>query len=169
MTYLQGCRPPDIYPTTDSDPNAIPFCDYDVTHDYAAIRWINAHVQGDPVIVEAANATSEDYSLYALVSSFTGLPTIMGWPGHEIQWRANWLKNPVNSSSFNQRLNDINAIYTNPDPQVVLNLMHKYNAIYLYVGTLEHLQYGQANVARFASFMQTVYASKGIAIYKLPN
>ena len=168
MTYLQHCRPPDIYPTTDSDPNAVPFCNYDVTHDYAALRWINEHIQGDPVIVEAANVTNEDYSLYALVSSFTGLPTIMGWPGHEVQWRANWLKNPVSSGSFNQRLSDINAIYTNPNPQVVLNLMRKYNATYLYVGTLERLQYGQANVARFASFMQTVYASEDIAIYKLP-
>ncbi len=167
MTYLQSCRPPDIYPATDSDLS--PFCLYDVTHDYAAIRWINAHIQGDPIIVEAANASNEDYSLYALVSSFTGLPTIMGWPGHEVQWRANWLLNPANSSSFDQRLSDINTIYTSPDPQIVLSLMHKYNAVYLYVGAIEHIAYPQANLARFASFMQTVYNSEGVAIYKISN
>jgi uncharacterized membrane protein len=156
-----------IYPATDSDLS--PFCLYDVTHDYAAIRWINAHIQGDPIIVEAANASNEDYSLYALVSSFTGLPTIMGWPGHEVQWRANWLLNPANSSSFDQRLSDINTIYTSPDPQIVLSLMHKYNAVYLYIGAIEHIAYPQANLARFASFMQTVYNSEGVAIYKISN
>jgi uncharacterized membrane protein len=167
MTYLQHCRPPDIYPSMDSDP--VTFCLYDVTHDYAAIRWINAHIQGDPVIVEAANASNEDYSLYALVSSFTGLPTIMGWPGHEVQWRANWLQNPANSASFNQRLTDINTIYTNPNPQVVLNVMRFYHAEYLYVGSIEHAAYPHADLTRFASFMQTVYNRDGVAIYKLPD
>jgi uncharacterized membrane protein len=167
MTYLQSCRPPDMYPSMDSDPST--FCQYDVTHDYAAIRWINAHIQGDPIIVEAANASNEDYSLYALVSSFTGLPTIMGWPGHEVQWRANWLQNPINSSSFNQRLSDITMIYTSPDPQTVLGLMRQYHAEYLYVGTIEHVAYPQANLTRFASFMPTVYSKDGVAIYRLPN
>ncbi len=167
MTYLQNCRPPDVYPSMDSDPST--FCLSDVTHDYAAIRWINAHIQGDPIIVEAANASSEDYSLYALVSSFTGLPTIMGWPGHEVQWRANWLQNTTNGVSFDQRFSDITTIYTNPDPRAVVNLMHFYNAEYLYVGAIEHAAYPQADLTRFASFLQTVYNKDGVAIYKLSN
>jgi YYY domain-containing protein len=166
LTYLQTCQPPDLYPSTDSDPST--FCLYNVTHDYAAIRWINANIQGDPIIVEAANASNEDYSLYALVSSFTGLPTIMGWPGHEVQWRLNWLQNQANLVSFNQRLTDINTIYTSPDPQIVLGLMREYHAEYLYVGAIEHAAYSQVDLTRFASFMQTVYSQSGVAIYKLP-
>ena len=169
MTYLKNCRPPDTYPNLDSD--SVPFCLTDVTHDYDAIRWINANIQGDPIIVEAADASSEDYSLYALVSSFTGLPTLMGWPGHEIQWRNGWLQNPANSDSFNRRLLDIDTIYRSPDPKVVLNLMHEYHAQYLYVGSIEYAKYdkspSQVDLTRFATFMQTVYNKNGVAIYKV--
>lgn len=167
LTYLQNCRPPDIYPTMDSDPPA--FCQYDVTQDYAALRWINEHIQGDPIIVEAANASDEDYSLNALVSSFTGLPTLMGWPGHEVQWRNGWLQNPANIASFNQRLADIATIYTSPDPQTVLNLLHFYHAQYLYVGAMEYANYSQANLRRFGSFLQRIYEKNSVAIYKVPN
>jgi uncharacterized membrane protein len=167
MAYLQSCRPPDLYPSMDSDPTT--FCQYDVTHDYAAIRWINAHIQGDPILVEAANATTEDYSLYALVSSFTGLPTIMGWPGHQVQWRLNWLQNPDNAKRFDQRLSDINTIYTSPDPQTVLRLMRQYHARYLYVGAIEHAAYPHSDLARFASFLPTVYDQDGVVIYQLPS
>jgi YYY domain-containing protein len=140
MTYLKNCRPPDAYPDSDSDP--VMFCLTDVTHDYNAIRWINANIQGDPVMVEAADFSVEDYSLYALVSTFTGLPTPMGWPGHEVQWRNGWLKDTANSKSFNRRMLDIDTIYRDPSPQVVLSLMKKYNAQYLYVGSIEHAKYG---------------------------
>jgi YYY domain-containing protein len=169
LAYLKDCKPSDSYPSMDSDPS--PFCQVNVTGDYYAIRWINANIKGDPIVVEAANAQDEDYSEYALVSSFTGLPTIMGWPGHEVQWRNGWLQNPANSASFDQRLTDINTIYTDPNPQVVLNLMHSYRAEYLYVGAMEYYQYLKsnpgANLHRFASFMQMVYNKDGAAIYKV--
>ena len=169
MTYLKNCRPPDIYPNLDSDP--VMFCLTDVTHDYNAIRWINANIQGDPVMVEAADFSVEDYSLYALVSTFTGLPTLLGWPGHEVQWRNGWLKDTANSNSFNRRMLDIDTIYRDPSPQVVLNLMKKYSAQYLYVGSIEHAKYGifssGLDLTRYARFMQTVYYKDGIAIYKV--
>ena len=44
--------------------------------DYQAIRWLNANVQGSPVIVESIG---NDYSNSGRISVFTGLPTIMGW------------------------------------------------------------------------------------------
>ena len=93
LTYLQNCRPPDSDPNLDSDP--FPFCQYDVTGDYEAIRWLNANIQGDPIIIEAYK---DDYSLYSRVSAFTGLPTLMGWSGHEVQWRMGWLKNSANTA-----------------------------------------------------------------------
>src|SRR5579863_6872739 len=88
--------------------------------DYYAINWLNSNVSGDPVIIEAIG---DDYSDYGRVSTFTGLPTPMGWIGHEYQWRVNWLNNPLNSVDFNNRTrqgNDIDTIYTDPHPDVVL-------------------------------------------------
>ena len=132
--------------------------------DYDAILWLNKHVQGDPVIVEAVG---DDYHNYARVSAFTGLPTVMGWTGHEVQWRLNWLNNPANAADFGRRGSDIDQIYTNPDPQRVSLLMNYYHAQYLYVGVLEYAKYPMVNLRRFGTFMQIVYNANSVTIYKI--
>ena len=135
--------------------------------DYYAINWLNSQVSGDPVIIEAIG---DDYSDYGRVSAFTGLPTPMGWIGHEYQWRVNWLNNPLNSVDFSNRTrqgNDIDTIYTNPNPNVVLSMMARYHAEYLYVGALEQSKYPTINLHRFAAFMQVVYSADGVTIYKV--
>ena len=53
--------------------------------EYAAVAWLNENVPGRPVIVEAVRG-SFAYE-YARISSRTGLPAVMGWTGHEVQWR----------------------------------------------------------------------------------
>jgi uncharacterized membrane protein len=136
--------------------------------DYYAIRWLNANVQGDPVIVEAYSPQGGDYSYYGRVSAFTGLPTLMGWVGHEYQWRVNWLNNSYNAADFYQRGSDINLIYTSPNPQVVLDTLRRYQAKYLYVGSLEMATYPKANLSRFAKFMHVVYSYDGVTIYQVP-
>ena len=137
--------------------------------DYAAILWLNAHIQGDPVIVEAYGPQGGDYSDYGRISAFTGLPTLMGWTGHEYQWRVNWLNNDYNAADFYRRGSDINTIYTDPHPNVVLSLMARYNAQYIYVGPLEEETYPRADLHRFSSFMQTAYSANGVTIYEVPQ
>lgn len=132
--------------------------------DYQAILWLNKNVQGDPVIVESVGS---DYSNWGRVSVFTGLPTLMGWVGHEYQWRANWINNPVNYAEFQRRGTDADTIYTNPQPSVVLSVMSYYHAQYLYVGSLEYTKYHTADLHRFGTYMQVVYNADGVTIYKV--
>jgi YYY domain-containing protein len=132
--------------------------------DYAAIRWLNSNVSDDPVIVEAVGP---DYSDYAHISAFTGLSTPMGWVGHEYQWRVNWLNRGFNAAEFSRRAGDIDSIYTDPHPDVVMALLAHYNAQYLYVGPFEQAKYPTANLHRYASFMQVVYSADGVTIYKV--
>jgi len=138
--------------------------------DYQAIRWINSHISGDPVIVEAFGP---DYSDYGRISAFTGLPTLMGWAGHELQWRINWFgpNGSPNEVDFANRANDVKQIYTNPSSQQVLALMAKYHAQYLYVGPLEQQTYLGANLQRFGAFMKVIYrnSSTGVTIYEVPQ
>jgi uncharacterized membrane protein len=137
--------------------------------DYSAIRWLNSHVQGSPVIVEAFGQQGGDYSDYGRISTFTGLPTLMGWAGHEYQWRVNWLNDAYNGADFYRRGADISAIYTNTNPETVLSLMKQYNARYLYVGSLEKTTYPQSNLNRFSMYMQKVYSANGVTIYRVPG
>jgi len=132
--------------------------------DYDAIQWLNTHVQGDPTIVEAIGP---DYSDYGRISAFTGLPTLMGWVGHEYQWRVNWLNKDVNAADFDRRQADVTSIYTSKSSNVVLSLMDHYQAQYLYVGPLEEETYLGADLHRFGSFMQVVYSGHGVTIYKV--
>ena len=132
--------------------------------DYQAIRWLNANVQGDPVIIESIGT---DYSNSGRISVFTGLPTIMGWVGHEEQWRANWFNNPVNYADFVRRGADVDTIYTNPNASTVLSVMNYYHAQYLYVGSLEYEKYHMVNLHRFSAYMQVVYNMDGVTIYKM--
>src|SRR5437660_1079814 len=150
MLYLQNCHQPD--------------CSYDTSGDFAAIRWLNANVQGDPGIVEAVG---DDYTFYGRISTFTGLPAPMGWVGHEYQWRVNWFNQGNNGSEFDRRSADVETIYTATQPDVVLAIMAHYHAQYLYVGALEYAKYPSANLHRFSAFMQTVYNANGVTIYKV--
>ena len=72
----------------------------------------------------------------------------------------------ANAADFNQRADDLDKIYTDPRPQVVMTLLARYHAQYLYVGPLEQAKYPTANLHRFSSFMQIVYSADGVTIYK---
>jgi hypothetical protein len=54
--------------------------------DPAAMEWIRANTAGDAVVLEAFG---DDYSAFGhgRISTFTGLATVMGWQGHELQWQ----------------------------------------------------------------------------------
>lgn len=132
--------------------------------DYAAIRWLNANVPGNPGIIEAIG---DDYSNYGRISVFTGLPAPMGWVGHEYQWRVTWLNREGNDVEFERRSSDVDSIYTNTSQTVVLSLMARYQAQYLYVGPLEKAKYPNADLHRFSSYMQVVYTADGVTIYKV--
>jgi len=116
------------------------------------------------VIIEAQG---DDYTMYGRISAFTGLPTPMGWVGHEYQWRVNWLNNDAAWANFNSREADVDSIYTDPQPQHVLAKMTHYNAQYVYVGPLEYGKYPNVDLKRFGAFMQMVYDAQGVTIYRV--
>jgi YYY domain-containing protein len=134
--------------------------------DAQAIAWLNAHVTGDAVIVEGAQY--DEYTHNGRVSAFTGLPTLMGWGGHEIQWRYNWLQQPRRADTIGQRLNAVAKIYTDTSEQQVMTLLHQYSVRYVYVGAAERQLYPSADLGRFATFLRTVYHSADVTIYAVP-
>jgi uncharacterized membrane protein len=135
--------------------------------DETAILWLNAHVAGDPVIVEAAKY--DEYTHFGRVSAFTGLPTLLGWGGHELQWRVNWLAQPAHGGELEARLAAVNTIYTSTNQDEVLSTLQRYHAQLLYVGTAERQQYSTADLARFGRFLRTVYSQGGVTIYAAPS
>ncbi len=137
--------------------------------DADAIAWLNdpAHVAGNPVIVEAVDARGGDYTHFARVSAFTGLPAVMGWVGHEWQWRVNWVNNPAHAGELQRRQTDVDQIYSTSNPNSLRDLLARYHVRYVYVGALERQRYGSVNLDRFATILRPVYHHGAVTIYQV--
>ncbi len=125
--------------------------------DYAAIQWLNQNVQGAPVILEAPGQSYRAET--SRVSAFTGLPTVLGWGGHELQWRGNY-------DEAGRREPDIKKIYTTRDEQETLTLLDKYAISYVYVGPVERATFPAAGLQKFETLMQPVFRQGNVTIYK---
>jgi YYY domain-containing protein len=126
-------------------------------NDYAAIEWLNDNVVGAPTILEAPG---HSYDYEGRVSAHTGLPTVLGWAGHEGQWRGDYQEQ-------SRREPDIEVIYTSVDANHVLALLDRYNVSYVYVGSVERGRYPEDGVAKFAGLLDTVYDTGSVTIYQV--
>jgi uncharacterized membrane protein len=120
---------------------------------------LNANVDGAPVILEAPGDRFRAYVYEGRVAAHTGLPTLLGWAGHEHQWRGSGDEQAL-------REPDIETLYTSVDPDEVLTLLDKYGISYVYVGPLERERYPAAGLAKFAEVMQVVYDTGPVTIYR---
>ena len=127
--------------------------------DYEAIRWLQANVSGDPVILEAPGDHYAAYDYVARVSAMTGLPTLLGWGNHENQWRGSY-------AEAAQREPDIEALYNGLDARRTTDLLDKYGIEYVYVGDLERQRYDPEGLAKFETLMEVAYQRGGVTIYE---
>ena len=120
--------------------------------DAAAIAFLRA-LPGDHVVVEAEGG---DYTYYSRVSSFSGIPTIVGMPFHEYMWRGD-------EGRISERSADVKTIYEQPARS--LDLARAYNATLLYVGAEERDRY---DVSIPAEALELIYDAEGVRIYRIP-
>jgi uncharacterized membrane protein len=107
--------------------------------DVAAIQWLNNQVTGQPVILEAAGSS---YTDAARISTFTGLPTVLGWETHEWLWRTSAAMPDAFGTLVSPRQADIRTFYTTTDPQERREQIERYKIAYIVVGQLERTAYG---------------------------
>jgi uncharacterized membrane protein len=131
--------------------------------DMAAIEWLQANVTGAPVVLEAAGGS---YSQFNRVSMATGLPTLLGWDGHEMQWRGRRYGEIVAG-----RPEAIDTVYRSARGQDLVDLMRRWGIEYLYVGGLERDKYHLAppDLARFDQALAQVYENATVRIYRRPQ
>jgi uncharacterized membrane protein len=122
--------------------------------DLEAIEWINRSLSTGVV----AEAIGGSYSDYGRVSAHTGLPTVLGWGGHEVQWRGD-------AAPQGSRQSDIQRLYeTNSWPEAAA-LMDQYDIEYVYVGPLETATYLRLDERKFSAFLDKVYENGEVRIY----
>ena len=123
-----------------------------------ALQWLRDQPRDPQAVV--LEATGLQYTRYGRVSSATGMPTVLGWAGHEVQWRGS-------DALFRGRTEDIARMYSEPDKTQVLPLLQKYNVRYVYIGALERTDFPAASLAGFEQVMDTAFRNQGATIFRV--
>jgi uncharacterized membrane protein len=121
----------------------------------AAILWLKAAPSG--VVAEAVGGS---YSAFGRISEYTGLPTVLGWPGHESQWRGT-------SEPQGTRQDDVALLYSTPDWTSATEILHKYDIRYVYIGDLERSTY-TLHDEKFVLNLLRAFQQGTVTIYEVP-
>jgi len=96
--------------------------------EYDAIRWLwNNGTEHDVLL--AASGCEWQTSL-GRPAGASGIPSILGWNGHELQWH---LANPDINAEMAQRITDVNSLFSQPSAE----LLDKYGVTLIYIGDTE--------------------------------
>jgi len=121
--------------------------------EFEAVRYLNLVPYG--VISEAIGGS---YSNYGRISKFTGLPTVLGWPGHELQWRGG-------VEEIGSRESDIKELYSTDNWITAKNILDKYNLRYIYIGDIERKTY-QISEEKFVFNLPEIFNNSSIVIFE---
>jgi YYY domain-containing protein len=134
----------------------------------ASIDWLRANVPPTAVILEAVGGAYNAEG-FGGVSASTGLATVLGWPGHEDQWRGG---DPGARAQIGPRQQEISTIYTTADVAQARELLLKYKVDYVYIGALERVAAEQAGappeaIDKFAQLGEPVFQQGDVTIYRV--
>jgi YYY domain-containing protein len=131
--------------------------------DLEAIRWLQDHAIGSPVVLEGHH---EQYHWSARIASYTGLPTVLGWPWHQIQQRMAY------EPSVRDRAAAVREIYDTPSLKRAEELLRQYQVVYIVVGELERVYYSSEGLDKFEEMvkqglLKPVFQNEGVQIYQM--
>ena len=86
------------------------------------------------MVAEAVPEGGGSYTQYARVSTISGQPAVLGWVGHENQWRGG-------SEIHGPRQGDLEILYCTRDWEQAKGILDLYNIRYVFIGPLERSTY----------------------------
>jgi len=124
--------------------------------DPPAIDWLRENTAGRSVVLEAVG---EDYSAFghARISTFSGRATVLGWPGHELQW----------DHEPGGREEDVRRLYVTANLDEARDLAGRYGVDYVVYGPIERTTYGDAGLAKWDRLGEQVFDREGTTIWRL--
>lgn len=118
----------------------------------AAIRYLQRAPFGT-----LAEAVGGSYTDYGRIATYTGLPAVLNWPGHESQWRGS-------AAPQGTRQEDIRRLYETDSWEEAQRILQQYGIRYIYVGDLEYLTY-RVQLEKFERHLFPVFRQNGVIIY----
>lgn len=123
-----------------------------------AVDWIRNRAGPEEYLAEAVKGP---YSDGGRIAARSGVPAVLGWPGHEVQWGRSGV-------FIGARQADIDRAYTTESLEEALRVLRKYGVKYVVVGSVERSKYPAAGLQKFNAGLQSVYRNGETAIYRLP-
>jgi YYY domain-containing protein len=121
-------------------------------HDYQTVMCLQELVGRDQVVVAEATSIHSSYnSRYGRVGSLTGIPVVLGWRGHQSQWRG-----ATYAQAVGNRLEDLNRLFTATTLTEVIPIIERYNIDYILYGVQEYQDYGGMGEYKFADHYEIV-------------
>lgn len=128
--------------------------------DYEGIVWFR-NITGQPVVLQAPG---ELYTWNTAITTFTGLPTVIGWAGHELNWRF------PKKSEIDMRWSDVERIYTTGDIREGEELLMKYNVSYVYFGEAEAKRFGDPGLfEEHTEMFEKVFEYGEVEVFKVKS
>lgn len=137
--------------------DGLAFAQREAANDYAAMDWLRRHAGSGELLVEA---TGGQYSASARVAARTGIPTVVGWRGHEVQWGRN-------GELLAQREADVDRVYSTAVLAEALTILQKYDVTYVFIGNVERAKYPQPGLQKF-DVLQRAFAAGETMVYRVP-
>src|SRR3989454_945325 len=122
--------------------------------DAAAAFFIARTAGAHDILLEEAG---EPYTWSSRISTFTGVPAVLGWGNHEAVWRQGW-------AEVQRRGADVAAIYEHPGSREACDRLRAYGVKWMVVGDRERQRYGAA-VAGVGRLANPVFAGDGTEVY----
>jgi YYY domain-containing protein len=124
--------------------------------DAAAIEWLRRSVDGAPTLVEAVGPDFDPEGR-GRVSTYTGLPSVITWPGHGVQW----------GHDAGSRIADVQELYATRDIAVARRLLDRYGVRYVFVGSLERRDNPAASLEKFDRLGTVAFRSGATRVYAI--
>lgn len=122
-----------------------------------AAEWLAEAPTG--VMVEAISETGGSYTTYNSISTFSGMPTVLGWVGHEAQWRGGY-------EEIGSRQADVKELYSTSKWERAQTIIDMYNIRYIVLGNTEKSTY-QVDQGKFDEHLVKVFDSDTVDIYEV--
>ena len=129
-----------------------------------ALTWLQDNARDGAVIAEAVG---QSYRVdTSRISGFTGMATLLGWPGHERQWRGY-----AYDSMVAGREEALRTLYVTGNREEILQTMEIWNIQYVYLGFRERQQYAisEERLQLLATVLDPLYDRNGILVLANPS
>ncbi|MCL4834821.1 MAG: hypothetical protein KJZ86_20440 [Caldilineaceae bacterium] len=127
----------------------------------AVIDWLRANTPPDALVLEGKGGSYRADT--ARLSAATGRATLLGWDGHESQWRGD-----AYGEMAQGRPEALEGVYRNSSAEQLRGVLEQWQIAYVLVGPAERAQYGipPGVEDRLGRVMELVFQSGEFLVYR---